>query len=116
MLYLVILKPDGTIDRERMQELAALAHPMKITCHRAFDMTCDPFEAMENLITLGIDRILTSGQKENALTGARMINDLIRQANGRIILMPGGGINEGNIVSVVQETGATEFMPAWING
>jgi copper homeostasis protein len=104
-----ILKPDGTIDMERMKELVELAHPMGITCHRAFDMTLDPYTAMEDLISLGIDRILTSGQRENALAGASLIKDLIRQANRRIILMPGKGINEENLHQVVKETGSTEF-------
>jgi len=104
-----ILQTDGTIDRERMAMLAGLARPMSITCHRAFDMTRDPFEAMETLIGIGIDRILTSGQADSALLGARLIRQLIIQANGRIILMPGHGIKENNLEQVIRETRAQEF-------
>jgi copper homeostasis protein len=72
-------------------------------------MTQDPFVAMEDLISLGIDRILTSGQQENARTGAPLIKDLISRANGRIILMPGKGVKEDNLQWIAQETGASEF-------
>jgi copper homeostasis protein len=82
---------------------------MGITCHRAFDMTVDPYQAMEDLIDLGFDRILTSGQHENALLGASLIKDMIIRANGRINIMPGGGIKENNIKVVMNITGADEF-------
>src|SRR5512138_1393956 len=72
-----ILKADGTIDRQRMEELIRLARPMGVTCHRAFDMTRDPFGALEDLIALGVDRILTSGQCDSALEGAPLIRQLI---------------------------------------
>ena len=104
-----ILKPDGTIDKERMAILADLARPMEITCHRAFDMTRDPFEALEDLISIGIDRILTSGQSDSALIGASIIKQLIQRSKGRIIIMPGHGIKEDNIDEVIKATGATEF-------
>jgi copper homeostasis protein len=104
-----ILKSDGTIDKERMEILAGLARPMGITCHRAFDMTRDPFEALEDLVSLGIDRILTSGQSDSALIGAPLIRELIRKANGRIVVMPGHGIKEYNLEEAVRETGAEEY-------
>lgn len=104
-----ILRADGTIDRERMEELVHLASPMGVTCHRAFDMTRDPFEAMETLIGLGVERILTSGQRENALAGAPLIRQLIEKADNRIVVMPGNGIKEHNLQEVIRETGATEF-------
>ena len=104
-----ILKPNGTIDKERMSRLAKLAHPMGITCHRAFDMTVDPFNAMNDLIDLGIDRILTSGQNDSALLGAPLIRELIKKAQNKIILMPGHGIKEHNLKKVILETGASEF-------
>lgn len=103
-----ILLPDGTIDMERMKILADLARPMGITCHRAFDMTADPFAAMEDLIALGIDRILTSGQKPTAPEGALLIRELIHKAAGRIIIMPGSGVKEHNIVQLIADTGVTE--------
>jgi copper homeostasis protein len=104
-----ILNPDGTIDRERMRMLAVLARPMGITCHRAFDMTHDPIKAMEDLIIMGFDRILTSGQRPTAPEGAYLISNLIASAAGRIIIMPGSGVKEHNIVELRAKTGATEF-------
>ncbi|HNW74887.1 MAG TPA: copper homeostasis protein CutC [Bacteroidales bacterium] len=104
-----ILNSDGTIDRERMKQLAELARPMGITCHRAFDMTPDPYQSMEDLIGLGIDRILTSGQRPTAPLGADLIRELILKADGRIIIMPGSGVKEHNIVDLRDRTGATEF-------
>ncbi len=104
-----ILKPDGTIDSERMAKLAELARPMGITCHRAFDMTRDPFEALDALIALGIDRVLTSGQADSALLGAALIRNFITHAAGRIIIMPGHGIKEHNFAEAIRETGASEF-------
>lgn len=104
-----ILKPDGRFDTDRMRELADLARPMGITCHRAFDMTRDPFEALEDLKGLGIERVLTSGQADSALEGAPLIRQLIRAARKRIIIMPGHGIKEHNLAEVVKETAAQEY-------
>jgi copper homeostasis protein len=103
-----ILNPDGTIDKVRMEQLVAVARPMGITCHRAFDMTVDPFAAMEDLIELGIDRVLTSGQQKIAAEGAAIIGDLIKKALGRIIIMPGSGVKEHNITDLISKTGASE--------
>lgn len=103
-----ILHPDGTIDMARMKQLASLARPMGITCHRAFDMTADPYKAMEDLVCLGLDRILTSGQQPTAPEGARLIRNLISKSAGRIIIMPGSGIKEHNVAELVRSTGATE--------
>ncbi|MEI6456821.1 MAG: copper homeostasis protein CutC, partial [bacterium] len=103
-----ILNPDGTIDKVRMKKLVSLARPMGITCHRAFDMTADPFKAMEDLIELGIGRILTSGQEKTAPEGAGLIRELIQRARGRIIIMPGSGVKEHNVVELVRQTGASE--------
>jgi copper homeostasis protein len=104
-----ILTADGRIDTLRMKRLIDIARPMGVTCHRAFDMTCDPFEAMETLITLGVDRILTSGQQPTAPLGADLIRQLINQSHGRIIIMPGSGIRIHNVKALIQATGATEF-------
>jgi len=103
-----ILKPDGTIDVERMKVLAGIARPMGITCHRAFDMTADPFKAMEDLIGLGIDRILTSGQQPSAPQGEMLIKELIIKSAGRIIIMPGCGVKEHNMARLIEVTGAQE--------
>jgi copper homeostasis protein len=103
-----ILLPDGTIDKERMRVLVNLARPMGVTCHRAFDMTADPLQAMEDLITLGVDRILTSGQQPTAPQGAGLIRELVFKSAGRIIIMPGSGIKEQNVTDLIQATGVTE--------
>ncbi len=103
-----ILRPDGTIDLARMKILVNLARPMGITCHRAFDMTADPFQAMEDLISLGIDRILTSGQQPTAPQGALLIKNLITKSAGRIIIMAGSGVKEHNVAALVESTGAQE--------
>jgi copper homeostasis protein len=104
-----ILKPDGSIDMGRNAELVQLAHPMQVTFHRAFDMTRDPVQAMEDIISLGIKRILTSGQAANAPAGADLIAELIIRAKGRTVIMPGGGINEENILRLKNHTRAVEF-------
>ena len=104
-----ILLPDGTVDLERMRLLVNLARPMGVTCHRAFDMTADPFKAMEDLITLGLDRILTSGQQKTAPEGAVLIKELIERSAGRMIIMPGSGVKEHNVIALIRSTGATEF-------
>ena len=104
-----LLTEDGNIDKNRMDTLIRLARPMGVTCHRAFDMTRDPFRALEDLIGLGADRILTSGQAENALAGAPLIRQLLLQAGNRISIMPGHGIREHNIEEIAAKTGAKEF-------
>ncbi|MEI7662615.1 MAG: copper homeostasis protein CutC [Bacteroidota bacterium] len=104
-----ILLPDGTIDKQRMKVLVDLARPMGITCHRAFDMTADPFGALEDLIALGIDRVLTSGQQPTAPQGESLIRDLVARAAGRIIIMPGSGVKEHNIARLAETTGAQEL-------
>lgn len=104
-----ILLPDGSIDMKRMKLLADIARPMGITCHRAFDMTADPFQAMEGLIGLGIDRVLTSGQRPTAPEGAMLISELIKKSANRIIIMPGSGIKEHNVADLLKSTGANEI-------
>ncbi len=104
-----ILLEDGRIDKQRMSELNELARPMETTCHRAFDMTRDPFEAVEDLIQIGVDRILTSGQSDSAVDGGLLIRRLIEKATNRIIIMPGHGIKEYNIMEAINSTGADEF-------
>lgn len=110
-----MLNEDGSVDVERTGALVELARPMSVTFHRAFDMSRDPYEAMEDLIGLGIDRILTSGQEVSALEGLDLIADLVQQAGERIIVMPGGGITERNIKKIIEQSGAKEvhvYAPA----
>jgi copper homeostasis protein len=105
-----LLTRDGHIDKVRTQELTHLASPLQVTFHRAFDMTADPVQALEDIISIkGITRLLTSGQEKSAYEGAELIAQLIKQADGRIIIMPGAGIYERNIGKMKQITGASEF-------
>ncbi|HEX5168827.1 MAG TPA: copper homeostasis protein CutC [Cyclobacteriaceae bacterium] len=104
-----MLNPDGTIDKKRCKELIDKARPLKVTCHRAFDMTRDPFEALEDCIEVGFDRILTSGQEAQALKGAALIHELIVKARGRIAIMPGSGVNEGTVGEILSISGAREI-------
>lgn len=85
--------PEGRLDREAMARLRDAAGPLQATVHRAFDLSPDPFEALELLVDLGFDRILTSGQAATAVDGAGLIGDLVRAAGGRIEIMPGGGVD-----------------------
>jgi copper homeostasis protein len=102
------LTADGDIDRPTIERLLVAAGDRSVTFHRAFDMARDPFAALEELIALGIDRVLTSGQDSSVLEGAPLIADLIDRAAGRIVVMPGGGITARNIDRVIAATGARE--------
>jgi len=104
-----MLNADGTVDKKRCKELVDIAYPMKVTFHRAFDRTNDPFRAMEDIISIGCERILTSGQKNLAIDGEELLNKLVKQANNRIIIMPGSGVKSDNIKTLVKNTNATEF-------
>lgn len=103
------LNPDGSIDAKRTQEIVALAHPMEVCFHRAFDVCRDPFEALAQLKALGVKRILTSGTKASAPEGTELLAELVKEAGNDISIMPGGGINSGNIAQLKRETKATEF-------
>lgn len=104
-----MLDADGNVDTARCKELIAFARGMGVTFHRAFDCARDPHAALEDIITLGCERVLTSGQQASALQGAPLIRQLIRQARGRISVMPGAGVTSGNIAQVAAATGAREF-------
>jgi len=102
------LTAEGEIDRGRTEELIALARPMNVTFHRAFDMCRDPRKGLEELIALGVNRVLTSGQESTCLEGLELLAELQKQAAGRIIVMPGGGITPSNIKKIVVGTGVSE--------
>ena len=104
-----ILNADGTLDKKRCKELIDRARPIKVTCHRAFDMTRDPFEALEDCIEVGFHRILTAGHRATAPEGADLIAELIERANGRIGIMPGSGVNENTVEELVRKSKATEI-------
>ena len=103
-----ILNADGSVDTARTRTLIERARPLSVTFHRAFDMTRDPYQALEHLITLGVDRVLTSGQESSVLEGLDLISDLVQKAGDRIIIMPGGGITEWNIQKVVAQSRVRE--------
>ena len=106
-----MLNQDGTIDKERNSELFRIAHQygMRVTFHRAFDRCVDLFEALETIIEIGCERILTSGGYNTAIEGAGVIRELIERAGERIIIMPGSGITPENAAEIVQITGAKEL-------
>lgn len=104
-----LLHANGTVDATRTAELVRLARPMSVTFHRAFDMTVEPFAALDTLIEVGIDRILTSGQEQTADKGAVLLQKLVAKANGKLVIMPGSGVNEGNIQMLMAQTQATEY-------
>lgn len=103
------LRPDGTVDRERCSRLLEAAAGMDVTFHRAFDMTRDLTEALEDIAALGIRRVLSSGGRQDAIAGADVLAALVRQANGRVSIMPGGGVTEDNISKIIRATGACEI-------
>ncbi|MDN5200426.1 copper homeostasis protein CutC [Fulvivirgaceae bacterium BMA10] len=104
-----ILTKDGKIDKERCRELVDLAGPLGKTFHRAFDLTQDPKKALEDIIDLGMDRILTSGQKALAIDGACLIKELNEVAANRIKIMAGSGVSSENIEELSAQTGVNEF-------
>lgn len=103
------LNSAGDVDLPQMQELMAASKGMSVTFHRAFDMCRNPQEALEQIINLGCDRILTSGQRPTAEEGISLLKKLNEQAADRIILLAGSGINEKNIRKIAVETGISEF-------
>jgi copper homeostasis protein len=108
-VVLGMLLPDGKVDQGRCKQLIALAYPLSVTFHRAFDRTDDMFEALESIIAIGCNRILSSGGFPNAMDGAQQLKLLIEQADHRIIIMPGSGVDASNIATIAAITGADEF-------
>ena len=104
-----LLNMDGTIDMTRTSELIELAYPLDVTFHRAFDRCKDPFMALEELIEIGCQRILTSGQKPTVSEGVDLIAELNKKADDRIVIMPGSGLRKENIKMLAEKTGCIEF-------
>ena len=100
-VVLGILQKDGKVDIAQTKAMVNLSKPMPVTFHRAIDMTPDYEEALENIIQTGCDRILTSGQKNTALEGISTIENLVKQANGRIQIMAGSGVNADNAQALI---------------
>lgn len=108
-VVLGILTAEGLIDESRMRTLAEQARPMKVTCHRAIDMSRDLRKSLETLIHIGADYVLTSGGRQTAPEGAAAIARLVRATSGRISVMAGSGINERNVRRVIAETGVSDI-------
>lgn len=104
-----MLNRDGSIDKKRSSRLVEAAYPLGVTFHRAFDRCFDPFVALEELIEIGCERILTSGQKTAAPDAADLIAQLNKAADDRIIIMPGSGVRKENISQLAEQTGCVEF-------
>ena len=104
------LTPDGAIDLPAMRRLVAAAAPLPVTFHRAFDVcTEDPFTALDQLISLGCVRLLSSGRQATAWEGRNLLRLLVRRASQRIIIMPGSGVTPGNLPALAAATLAAEF-------
>ena len=104
-----VLTPEGELDEARMARLISCAGNMEVTLHRAFDMTQDPFAALESAIRLGCKTILTSGQAADAMQGSALLRELHKRAAGRIDIMAGCGVNSGNLLRLHERTGVTSF-------
>lgn len=100
--------PDSTLDLAMLRRLMVRAEGLGVTLHRAFDLVPDPFEALEQAIDLGVERILTSGLKVTGPEGIDLIGQLVTRAGDRVSIMPGGGINLGTVERMVRETGVHE--------
>ena len=103
------LRQDGTIDEETIRRLVDEAKGLNITFHRAFDVCSQPLDALEKIICLGCNRLLTSGQAASAEQGIPLLKQLVEQSAGRIIIMPGAGVNEKNARNILSKTGAHEI-------
>ena len=104
-----VLTPEGELDEARMARLISCAGNMEVTLHRAFDMTRDPFAALESAMRLGCKTILTSGQAADAMLGSALLRELHKRAAGRIDIMAGCGVNSGNLLRLHERTGVTSF-------
>ncbi len=104
-----LLTAEGKVDVPRTRELVELAKPMGVTFHRAFDMTDDPCQALEDVIAAGCERILTSGQRNTALEGASLIRELVEKAGNRIRIMAGSGLRAHNAEELAKASGAPEY-------
>jgi copper homeostasis protein len=104
-----ILDLDGNVDVVRTRQLVHEARPLSVTFHRAFDMTADLFRALDDLRAAAVDRVLTSGGESTCLEGLDKIHQLVTQAEGKIVVMAGGGIKPENARALVEQTGVTEI-------
>jgi copper homeostasis protein len=109
-----ILQADGRIDIARCRRIRELIGKRQAVFHRAFDVTPDPFEALEQLVDMGITRVLTSGQKDSVAEGVELIKKLIERAGERIEILPGGGIQSWNVKETIERIGCGQVhLTAW---
>jgi copper homeostasis protein len=104
-----LLNADGTVDKKRTAQLVELAYPLGVTFHRAFDRTRDAFEALEVIVEIGCERVLTSGLMPNVSGGKHLLKELVTAADSRIFIMPGSGVRHTNLAELANYTGAVEF-------
>ena len=104
-----LLNENGTVDKISTSQLVEIAYPMSVSFHRAFDRVIHPFDALEDIIDCGCERILTSGQKPTAMEGISLLAEVIKKAEDRIVIMPGSGLRAGNIKEIATLSGASEF-------
>ena len=102
------LRRDATIDVDVMRRLIDRARPLPVTCHKAIDATRDPVEALETLLALGVDRVLTSGGADTAAAGAPTIARMVARAGDALVVMAGGGVRATNVAAIVKQTGVRE--------
>jgi copper homeostasis protein len=114
------VRADATIDADVMQRLIDRARPLPVTCHKAIDATRDPLEALDALLALGVDRVLTSGGADSAAAGAATIARMVTRAGDALVVMAGGGVRAHNAAALVQATGVREVhgkvLPAGVSG
>lgn len=103
------LTPEGEIDMNACRKMMEAAAGISVTFHRAFDLCRDPFKALEDIISLGCDRILTSGQAQTALEGKENLAELVKQADGRIIILAGAGVSQSNAAEILNASGTGEI-------
>jgi len=106
------LRPDATIDAGIMRRLIDVARPLPVTCHKAIDAARDPMEALEALVALGVDRVLTSGGADTAAAGAATLARMVARAGDALVVMAGGGIRAHNVAGLVRQTGVREVHAA----
>lgn len=108
LVFGALLK-DGSLDLAGMTRLLEAAHPLPVTFHRAFDVCRAPHKVLEQLVALGVPRLLTSGQARDAPTGAKLLRTLVEQASDRLVVMAGGGVRTSNAAGLVRDTGVAEL-------
>ncbi len=104
-----ILDKEGAVNETQNKELVTLANPIPCTFHRAFDVVNNVYQSLESIIGCGFKTILTSGQEINVVEGATVLSELVKRANNRITIMPGGGLRSTNVKSLKEKTGASFY-------